>query len=70
MTWYQDLQPRGKNKVTISTTISRDRAKELDKVGDYLLAKGMIKKNTSYRCSQYAIDLLIQLVSEQIKHGT
>jgi hypothetical protein len=69
MTWYKDLEPRYKDKVTISTSISRDRAKELDRVGDYLLAKGLIKKNTSYRCSQYAIDLLIQLVSEQIKRG-
>jgi len=33
MVWYEDLAPRGRNNVTISTTVSRDKAAQLDKIG-------------------------------------
>ncbi|MFA5137152.1 MAG: hypothetical protein WC489_07245 [Patescibacteria group bacterium] len=67
MVWYEDLAPRGRNNVTISTTVSRDKAAQLDKIGDWLLVTGQINKNTSYRCAQYAIDLMIELLSKQAK---
>jgi len=67
MAWADDLSPRGKKNVSVSTVIPRDLARRVEASGDWLVLNGKLKKNTSYAVSQYALSLLADTIEQAMK---
>ncbi|MFA5053052.1 MAG: hypothetical protein WC565_03270 [Parcubacteria group bacterium] len=65
MAWWEDVAPRRKNRVNMATTITRNDARELDKIGDILVLEGRLKENNPYQIVQFALLLLRETMKKK-----